>query len=663
MAIIPLGEYPDFPTDPDLYSIVTLIEPKAGYTQGKAYAWVVGGCTTSAVGVGETTIPIDDKFADIIKADQIIKFADSTTSHTVVSVDAGANTMVITPGVEAPGYGASTPIRAWMEIPQYPVPDAYRPNKTVSRVRYAGRDFTTILDEIVAYLAQNFGTVFTDFVQSDLGIMFAELVAFCADGLAWYQDQQATECFLETAQGRNNIVRLARNVGYKVKSMVSASVDLQLTLGTTYEFDITVPARFQFLGPNGLIFELRANVVFLAGSTTPVTYPALNPAYEGQTINETFLSDGKPNQIFPLKLVPDGKTVLQGSFEVIIDGDVWTEVDFIEFTQSKIYEVEYGFDPPEIRFGDGIAGLIPTAGSEIKVKYIAGSGVRGNVGPNQITSLVTPLVIGGVVIDLQVNNPNAASGGSDQPSLEQIKNLAPRVFRSEGVAVTKEDFDALANNFSDISWGAVGKAIAVIVRDADSDVTLMALINQILNLNDNPPILKTEVRNNLYDYLDAIVSGQCKANHVVIYVLAKDVNGYYTAPTTGLLSALAAYLEPKKVVPVTIEVVSAWNIGVVSFHANIDVRLKISPNYVSADVKDKVLSNIEARFKDREFGENLRISDIYEDTDVDGVIYSHVIISQPPSEVPPNLITADGDMELQHEWQMIIPGTINIIEI
>lgn len=347
------------------------------------------------------------------------------------------------------------------------------------RARYAGLDFKTINDDLLARLQVEYADLFNDFAVSSLAIMLLDLIAYGLDGLSFYLDRRALEQYLETATTRRGVARLTRQLGYKMRSAVASAVDASLSVPTAYGFAIPLRRGFQFQGPNGLIFELARDVTFSAGETGPAGVAKLIPLYQGQTFNESFVSDGTANQVFELRRVRDGKYAVQGTVSVVIDGGAWAESSMLAFASSNQFEVGYNDDPPTVRFGDGIAGNIPPAGATIGVTYVATSGKAGQIARQTITAEVSPLVVVGTTIRLAVSNAAGSDGGDDPESLDEARVNAPASWNARHVAITQPDYEAVAGAFADPLAGRVAVAQALVSRSADDDLALRSDLKTI----------------------------------------------------------------------------------------------------------------------------------------------------------------------------------------
>jgi hypothetical protein len=263
-----------------------------------------------------------------------------------------------------------------------------------------------------------------------------------------------------------------------------------VSIDNVQAFSVPIPPGFQFQGPDDLIFEAAETVTFPPASAGPLTVPT----YQGQTLTETFVSDGTSKQVFELAKVPDESFVTGGSVIVTVDGVPWEEKEFLEFEETDQFEIGYNDDPPTVRFGDGITGNIPATGASIVVTYIVSRGKGGLVNSGTIDDVVTPLVVSFTQINLTITNPSGSIGGDDPEDIEKAKTFAPKVYKSRYVAVTREDYEALAGSYADPLFGRVAVAQALSSRSADKDLALQNYIAGIRALADDPlPIVQSNI--------------------------------------------------------------------------------------------------------------------------------------------------------------------------
>lgn len=103
-----------------------------------------------------------------------------------------------------------------------------------------------------------------------------------------------------------------------------------------------------------------------------------------------------------------------------------------------------------IRFGDGVMGRKPPAGTAFTATYRVGNGRSGNVGADAIFHIQTD-----DANIISVRNPMPAKGGTDSELIDQVKLHAPQAFQVQERAVTEEDYAEVAERH-----GEVQKAVA-----------------------------------------------------------------------------------------------------------------------------------------------------------------------------------------------------------
>jgi len=458
---------------------------------------------------------------------------------------------------------------------------------SINRVRYAGFDFDTHVDDLRARLQIKFAADYNDFALASLGMMLLDIIAFGLDTLSFYLDRRATEVYLSTARTRRAVARISRQLGYKMGGAVSSSTDLNISIDNPQAFSIPLVQGFQFNGPNDLIFEVGKEVTWSPAEQTAGTIKQV-PIYEGETIVETFTSDGSANQVFELRRVPDDRYVAAGSVEVVVDGADWEEVDFIDFEQTDQFEVGYNDDPATVRFGDSVAGNIPATNASITVTYVVCAGQLGNVTAGTIEEVTTELVISGTSISLTIEQPNKTRGGDNLEAVDRAKSFAGRVFNSRRVAITRPDYEALAGSFADPLYGRVSVAQALSPRSAENDLTLKALLLLVESSLETPvATIRSEIATNASDTdhtleqmlddtddistqlgevgtnvssissnADAVITGIRGNRNLTLDVdseanaAAADINGFPTASpsqlTSGDAATLIAYLDSIK---------------------------------------------------------------------------------------------------------------------
>ena len=95
--------------------------------------------------------------------------------------------------------------------------------KAFSNVDFTSYDFNTLRLAMVNYIRNNFPENFNDYIESSEFIAIIELIAFVSQSLAFRMDMNSRENFLETAERRDSVFKLARMLGYTPRRNVPAS--------------------------------------------------------------------------------------------------------------------------------------------------------------------------------------------------------------------------------------------------------------------------------------------------------------------------------------------------------------------------------------------------------------------------------------------------------
>ena len=291
-----------------------------------------------------------------------------------------------------------------------------------------------------------------DFEGSSLTVLL-DVLAYNTYYTAMNANLIVNENFLETAVLRENVVKLARMIGYTPKSARSSSMPVNVAVQTAFPYPKTVTiARgivLNFTGPdnNNFVFSTNSDQSISVDSLTGVATFSNLTLFEGVFLTDTFVRDISERQRFiltnenidttTLKVEVTSGTVTESYLKATditkIDND--TKVYFLE-------ESEYG--RPEVLFGDNILGKALLDGDVISVTYTTSSGA----GANGLTSFDfigtvrdnnSNTITSGITTTL-VTNPD---GGAVQESTESIKFSAPKFYSAFGRAVSTRDYEVL----------------------------------------------------------------------------------------------------------------------------------------------------------------------------------------------------------------------------
>ena len=134
-----------------------------------------------------------------------------------------------------------------------------KPNNSTKKLKlinYGGRDFQSIRTNLLDYVKRYYPDTYADFNSAGFGSMMLDTVSYIGDVLSFYMDYQFNETFLDTATEYDNVVKIARQLGYKYADSYSSSGLAQ--------FFISVPATTAGAPDERYMPVLSAGSIFTA---------------------------------------------------------------------------------------------------------------------------------------------------------------------------------------------------------------------------------------------------------------------------------------------------------------------------------------------------------------------------------------------------------------
>ena len=435
----------------------------------------------------------------------------------------------------------------------------------------------------------------------------------------------------------------------------AAVIGLTVTNNTAITIDALTPTTLYVGATDGGIYASANSAATWAELNNGINDPLkIVQMREGRTRAETFRGSGDPFQIYEIA-VPSGSSIAQSSPAVSVAGILWPEVPLLTYDQTNQVEIEYGLAPPRVIFGDGIAGNIPPNDAEIRVVYFTTSGSLGSIASDTMGSFITPIIAGTTSIGTTLFNEAPSTPGSDPESLTSIKVNAPQVFQAAQRSVTGDDLTGWINSYVDPVYGAVSKGRATSPRAASEDAEAQSIIATLTAFG-----VPTTITGRLATYLDAILSSNCSANVINAQILASDSIGRYVPAAEGLARNLANFLNG--IAESTVEaVVTDGSINLLSVDASVEIKTldTITNDALRNDINDNVRVAVQALLLGRDFGDSLRIGDVYQTVEaVDGVEYSHITLvvrNNIGDDVSASRLNSFGDLEVQ-DYEVLTMG-------
>lgn len=498
---------------------------------------------------------------------------------------------------------------------------------TAPVIRYTAREFATLKQALSEYIKATEPTLWTDFFESNLGVIMMDIIAYVGDILSFSIDRVAQEVNLSTCKRYASALRYAKSVGYRPSGPTPASVDLSITGHNTAQ-SVTVPEGTQ-VSAGGVSFETLQDYVFAAPTADPLTVPVV----EGASTNDSFIADGTANQKYQSTL----EQVADDSWNVYVNGAQWTEVsNLLDAQKDDVFKISYLQNSKiEIEFGDGTYGNRPSDGDTVLVTYRTTQGEAGNISGNSVNQPIT-IINGTAAVSVTATNLLAAAGGAARESLAHLKNFIPQWIKAVDKAISYNDYLELTNDYSG-SAGTVGKA-TVNLRDSGTGPRILGAVQSytLLPAGGVPVGSMYVVKDidfaapngyGLYEWSGiswdwVSLPAYLAANIVDIYVWAPTADAFggttYTNASAALKSALMDFLNERSVITVRVCALDGTTTPV-----NINLgTVYINAAYELSEAQAAIELALSALFsrEGHKPGSTIYLSDIYEAVnDVDAV--------------------------------------------
>lgn len=325
-------------------------------------------------------------------------------------------------------------------------------------VNFTNLDFAQIKTSIKDYLRANSNFTDFDYEGSNLSTLI-DVLAYNTYISSYNANMASNEVFIDSATLRENVVALARNIGYVPRSRrgsrakFSFYVDITNLAANSVQMTLKtgVVATTSNFGSESYTFTIPADI------TVPVvndlayfndiecyegTYLAMDFAVNPANKKQRFILDNPNIDTSTIRVTvdEDGVGVLQGVTYTIADSLFGVTSSSRVFFLQEIEDERY-----EILFGDGIFGKKLEAGATISIRY--------NVTNGEIANGISGLTFAGRILD---NNQNiitsdislltvtqASTSGAEIETISSIKKYAPKLYAAKNRAVTTNDYEAI----------------------------------------------------------------------------------------------------------------------------------------------------------------------------------------------------------------------------
>ena len=323
--------------------------------------------------------------------------------------------------------------------------------------KYTNLDFDQIKTSIKDYLRANSTFSDFDFEGSNFSVLI-DTLAYNTYITAFNSNMIVNESFLDSATLRENVVSLARNIGYRPRSRTAARAVISFTVSTNEDTPTLTLQR-------GLVCVGSANdTTYTFSIPESITAPVVDgiasfsniSVYQGTYLTKRFDYDGSLDQRFILgnpyidtstlsvyvrKTSESGLGIEYSEIDNILETNANSRVYILHEVQDEKYEIKFGDGIIGKKLGDQVGG----DGTVITANYVVTDGEEGNgasvfsFSGSIVTASNTLINPGSITI---TTNQISQNGSSIEP-IDSIKYYAPKIYSAQNRAVTSRDYEAI----------------------------------------------------------------------------------------------------------------------------------------------------------------------------------------------------------------------------
>ena len=327
-------------------------------------------------------------------------------------------------------------------------------------VNFTNLDFDQIKTSLKDYLRANSNFTDYDFEGSNLASII-DVLAYNTYISSYNANMISNEVFIDSATLRENVVALARNIGYTPRSRTAAKAIVSFFVDTTgfTTKPITLTLKKGIVATSASTFGSES---YSFSIPSDITVPVIDgiatfgnvEIFEGSFLTANFTVTAE-NPAPPVRYILDNPHIDTSTLEVSVrDTEASTSSKKYVFSDtlievkdtSCVYFVQEVEDQRyELIFGDGVFGKKLESLNYIDVSYITTNGSDGNgVSSFSFNGRVVDnnnnLVSTGISVITTVND---SLGGKEIESVESVKRFAPKIYSTFNRAVTASDYEAL----------------------------------------------------------------------------------------------------------------------------------------------------------------------------------------------------------------------------
>tara|TARA_B100000945_G_scaffold117096_2_gene93074 strand:- start:2876 stop:4780 length:1905 start_codon:yes stop_codon:yes gene_type:complete len=319
--------------------------------------------------------------------------------------------------------------------------------------QFTNLNFEDIKTSIKDYLKENSEFTDMDFEGSNLS-MLINILAYNSYSTAYNTNMAVNETFIDSATLRENVVSLARNIGYVPRSRRAARATCDILIS-----GITTTATQAVIQPGVVANGNISNVNYIFSLPEATTILAENgqangniEVFQGQYLTADWVvNDSLPNQRYVLPNNGIDTSTITVKIRNSVSDNTSTEYTLVDnivgiTSLSNIYLIQETTDEKyELLFGDGVFGKKLESGNVISASYIKTEGKEGNgvAAFNFVGSINNEDGAQEDNFDVDLIPHESSGNGDEIESVTSVKYYAPRLYASQHRAVTANDYEAI----------------------------------------------------------------------------------------------------------------------------------------------------------------------------------------------------------------------------
>ena len=329
-----------------------------------------------------------------------------------------------------------------------------------NKLSVADLDFDLIKGNLKTFLQNQKEFQDYNFEGSGLAILL-DVLSYNTHYLSYLANMSTNELYLDSADIRNNIVSLAKMIGYTPNSCRAPTANIDVTLNNATGTVITMEKGTVLTSTvNGATYEYVTNET---NTIVPIDgiYKISNLSiYEGTLVTFKYTVDS--NDVDQKFIIPSNNadtSTLKVSLQTSAS-DTTTEVYSLANSYSGLTDVSKSYflqesddERYEVYFGDGILCKKPVDGNIVILEYV----VTNKTEANSASSFTLSGDIDGFS-DVTITTTTNAANGAEPQTKESIRYNAPLQYTAQDRAVTSKDYETIvksvyANAQSVSAWG------------------------------------------------------------------------------------------------------------------------------------------------------------------------------------------------------------------